>query len=166
MTVNSKIKEVLFKYWKSNGVDTDESTLSLFGIDKGATNEIEDVQSLVIEYYGGRDEVLKKLKKLEGGTLYGETYGESIRGKVFNVLYDKGDKTFFCSVLVDGDGEIEIEDGKTNTIYNEYMDVGLDMAFRRYISMIIEDMLAEQITLKTGINIYLSRFEVSEPGKF
>ena len=63
MEINNKIKKILFDYWKSNGVDTNITTLSLFGIPKRTYNEIEYVQSLVIEFYGGRDEVLKKLMK-------------------------------------------------------------------------------------------------------
>ena len=173
MEINNKIKKILFDYWKSNGVDTNITTLSLFGIPKRTYNEIEYVQSLVIEFYGGRDEVLKKLKKLEGGILYDESYGgEPIRGKVFDVVYDKGEETFFCSVLIDGDTEIEVApftgdaDGVINTIYDEYMDEGLGMEFSDSIRLVIEDMLYEQITLKTGIDMNLSGFEISEPNKF
>lgn len=167
MEINNKIKKILFDYWKSNGVDTNITTLSLFGIPKRTYNEIEYIQSLVIEFYGGRDEVLKKLKKLEGGILYGESYGgEPIKGKVFDVVYDKGDETFFCSVLVNGDDEIEVDDGVINTIYDEYMDEGLDREFSDGVRLVIEDMLYEQITLKTGIDMNLSSFEVSEPGNF
>jgi hypothetical protein len=167
MEINNKIKELLFKYWKENGVDTNITTLSLFGIPKRTYDEIDFVQSLVIDYYGGRDEVLKKLKKLEGGILYGDLYnGDPLRGKVFNVVYDKGEQTFFCSVLMDGDVKIEVDDGVITTIYDEYMDEGLDREFSGLMTNVIEDMLFEQITLKTGIDINLSGFEISEPENF
>jgi len=168
MDINDKIKKVLFKYWKENGVQTDSATLSLFGISGVSYKELEDIQSLIIEYYGGPNEVFKKMNKLKGGILYGESFGgEPIRGKVYYVVYDKGEKSFYISVLLDGDGLVKVgPDEEIDTIWNHYVDEGLGREFTDGATEMVADMIYSEITVKTGIYTNLLDLEISLPGEF
>ena len=168
MGINGKIKEKLFKYWKEHGVQTDRTTLSLFGLEYATYDELEELQSLIVEYYGGLIEVMEKMEKLKGGILYGDSYdNEPIRCRVYDVKYDKHDRQFYLSVLLDGDFKVRLdEDGEIDTIYNHYMEEGLDREFSQEIEGMIKDLIYDQIMLKTGINVDLEEFEISEPNKF
>tara|TARA_R110000796_G_scaffold94869_2_gene199795 strand:+ start:8137 stop:8655 length:519 start_codon:yes stop_codon:yes gene_type:complete len=166
MDINDKIKKVLFKYWKENGVQTDSATLSLFGISGVGYEELQYIQSLIIEYYGGPNEVFKKMNKLKGGILYGESFGgEPIRGKVYYVVYDKGEKSFYISVLLDGDVMVE-SDEVVDTIWNHYVDEGLGREFTDGATEMVADMIYSEITVKTGIYTNLLDLEISLPGEF
>jgi|11BtaG_2_1085332.scaffolds.fasta_scaffold00756_6 hypothetical protein len=168
MSINSKIKEKLFKYWKSHGVQTDRTTLSLFGLEYRTYDELDELQSLIVEYYGGLTEVFKKMEKLKGGILYGESYNnEPLRCRVYDVKYDKYERQFYLSVLLDGDLKLGLdENGEIDTIYNHYMEEGLDGQFSFEIEGMIKDLIFDQIMLKTGINVDLEEFEISKPNKF
>ncbi len=167
MDINGKIKEKLFKYWEEHGVQTDPTTLSLFGLEYVTWDELEELQSLIVEYYGGLIEVMKKMEKLKGGILYGETYNdEPIRFRVYDVVYDKHEKQFYFSVLLDGDFKIKLDDDEIDTIYNHYVNEGLGREFSQDIEDMAKDSIFDQIQLKTGINSDLEEFDVSKPNEF
>lgn len=165
--MNEFVKKSLFDYWSKNGVDTSQETLNIFSVSRRTYGDEEMVRDLVYEYYGGVDELLKKLKKLEGGILYGNSFGgDRLRGRVFDVVYDKGDKEFYCSVLVDGDVEIEEMEGHLSTLYDEYTNEGMDRDFSQGLEVELQDLLYDQITKKTGAVMHLGGFEITEPNKF
>ena len=69
--------------------------------------------------------------------------------------------------MLDGDFKVRLdEDGEIDTIYNHYMEEGLDREFSQEIEGMIKDLIYDQIMLKTGINVDLEEFEISEPNKF
>lgn len=166
--MNSKIKKKLFEYWEEHGVQTDRATLSLFGLKYDGWQGLEELQSLIVEYYGGIIQVMKNMEKLKGGVLYGETYeNEPIRFRVYDVVYDRHDKVFYFSVLLNGDFKIRLDDdGEIDTIYNHYMNEGLGREVSQEIELMAKDLIFDQIMLKTGINVDLEEFQISEPNKF
>lgn len=165
--MNGIIKKSLFDFWSKYGVDTSKETLSIFSISGRGNDNEEIIRDLIYEYYGGAGELLKKLKKLEDGILYGNSLGgDRLRGRIFNVVYDKGDKEFYCSVMVDGDVEIEEMDGHFSTLYDEYMNEGLGREVSEGLKIELQDLLYYQITKKTGAVIHLEGFEITEPNRF
>ena len=58
--MDEKITKLIIDYWRKNGVDTSETFLSLFGI----PIDDDDIYGLVVEFYGGVEQILIKLNKL------------------------------------------------------------------------------------------------------
>ena len=57
--MDEKITKLIIDYWRKNGVDTSETFLSLFGM----PIDDDDIYGLVVEFYGGVEQILIKLNE-------------------------------------------------------------------------------------------------------
>lgn len=161
MEISDNIKKLIFDYWRKNGVDTSKGFFNMFGITRYYMDDPE-VQEMVIEFYGGVDNVIEKLKKLTK-VIIDEGY---IRFYIEDVYFDSTDVESRFLAIVDGGVVIPTEyEGEQDT-YTLYMEEGLDREFSEYIREEINDIVYNVITKKTGLILSLDTFNVTQPGEF
>lgn len=164
MEITDKIKKIIFKYWKDNGIDLGNNFFTMFGVD--ITHDDEIITDLLIEYYGGLEKTMERLDKLKNEVIEVTEYGGTIRFKIINFTFDKGDKHFYYDVFMDGGVLLSDEDGNEQTTYDIWLEEGLDRGFTNESREYIEDIFYDKISSKSGFNFNLENLTILKPGEF
>lgn len=153
--MDEKITKLIIDYWRKNGVDTSKTFLSLFGM----PIDDDDIYGLVVEFYGGVEQILIKLNKLvdkkftiEDG---GYTYDAIIR------KFSVSDEGFVCDVAADGQGEVYLFNlDETMSISQAVNDKEFGWEIKHEMADSIRDWLFEKVTKKTGIIVSVEGLKV------
>jgi hypothetical protein len=100
----SYLKKLMFKYWDTHKEKFSSSFYKLFDISEWSSGD--QVQEFYLEWIGGIEKVYELMKNAEGDTMIARGGTYNFRFKIKNVELLKGE--IFYDVLVDGDGEVEI----------------------------------------------------------
>lgn len=158
------LKEPMFMYWDMNGGKNYTTAMKLFTIPPAATNL---VQSWLLEWMGGEDELYKKLKKYEGRDFRGIAGSYNFKFYLDNVrIYTHDGVEIYVDAVVDGDGEVHIEypNYVINNIYQAIMDENINSEVDDEIRDTIDETLDEIIDIEFLIDI--ADISVTEPGMY
>jgi hypothetical protein len=133
----------------------------MFGITRYYMDDPE-VQEMVIEFYGGVDNVIEKLKKLTNVIINTSNF----KFYIDDVSYDSIDGEFRFNVIVDGGQILETEYEGEQELYTLYMEEGLDREFSEFIREDINETIYKVVSEKTGVFMSLDIFNVTQPGEF
>jgi hypothetical protein len=161
MEISDNIKKLIFDYWRKNGVDISKGFFNMFGITRYYMDDPE-VQEMVIEFYGGVDNVIEKLKKLTNVIINTSNF----KFYIDDVSYDSIDGEFRFNVIVDGGQILETEYEGEQELYTLYMVEGLDREFSEFIREDINETIYKVVSEKTGVFMSLDIFNVTQPGEF
>jgi hypothetical protein len=100
----SLLKKLMFKYWDTHKEKFSSSFYRLFDISEWSSGD--QVQEYYLEWIGGIEKVYELMKNAEGNTMIARGGTYKFCFKIKNVELLKGE--VFYDVLVDGDGEVEI----------------------------------------------------------
>ena len=100
----SYLKKLMFKYWDTHQEKLSSTFYKLFDISEWSSGE--QVQEIYLEWLGGMGKVYELMKNAEGNIMVAQGGTYNFRFKIQNVEMLKGE--VFYDVLVDGDGEVEI----------------------------------------------------------
>ena len=157
--MDEKITKLIIDYWRKNGVDTSEAFFSLFGM----PIDDDDIYGLVVEFYGGVEQILIKLNKLVDKKFTvedsGYTYDAIIR------KFSVSDEGFVCEVDVDGTGEVELFAlDKTMSISQAVNDEEIGWEIRMELKDGFRDWLYKNISKITGIVVNVDEIHVIGDG--
>jgi hypothetical protein len=143
-----KLKKIMFKYWDTQQEKLSKNFYKFFDINPYINNNTDEVEKLYLEWLGGIKKVYELMKNVEGDTMVARGGTYNFRFKIENVELLNG-KVFY-DVLVDGDGEVEINFG---TDYQpEIIDRLYDAAHNPDVGWEvideIRDLLREQVREK------------------
>ena len=157
--MDEKITKLIIDYWRKNGVDISKTFLSLFG----TPIDDDDIYGLVVEFYGGVEQILIRLNKLvdkkftiESG---GYTYDAIIR------KFSVSDEGFVCEVDVDGAGEVVLFAlGETMSISQAVNDKEFGWEIKMELEDTVRDWLYNNISKITGIVVNVDEIYVIGDG--
>ena len=103
----SYLKKLMFKYWDTHKEKFSSTFYKLFDVSEWSSGD--QVQEFYLEWIGGINKVYELMKNAEDDTMVARGGTYNFRFKIENVELLKGE--VFYDVLVDGDGEVEINFG-------------------------------------------------------
>jgi hypothetical protein len=101
-----ELKKIMFRYWDTQQEKLSKNFYKFFDINPYIDNNSDEVEELFLEWLGGIEKVYELIKNVEGNTMVAQGGTYNFRFKITNVEMLKGE--VFYDVLVDGDGEVEI----------------------------------------------------------
>ena len=148
--MNDSIKTLIKSQWKKNGIDASQGFFSLFSLD--INKDADDIQKLIREYYGGIENVIKRLNKLTNKKIHIDDGGYDY-DFIFTSFNPGGyDYTLFANAEVDGDGEVDIiSEEETFSIYDAVNNEDWGWEVKSEITDSINGWLFTNITEKFGI---------------
>jgi hypothetical protein len=106
-----KLKKIMFRYWDTQQEKLSKNFYKFFDINPYNTNNTDEVEELYLEWLGGIEKVYELIKNVEGNTIVAQGGTYNFRFKILNVEMGNENTEVFYDVLVDGDGEVEINFG-------------------------------------------------------
>lgn len=152
-------KKILFKIWQneldSNGeINFDPNVAKYINFKPQGRKEIYE---MYMDFLGGWDKMIKKSYKLMDRTFDTNDYdfsgGYDFRFKPqLNLSYEE-DNLFFVNGPIESDGEVTLITGKTLLLKDIEEDEDLWWEIDNEIKSLIEDILYQEITMKTGVMV-------------
>lgn len=167
----NQVKSSLFKYWDKKGPDTSNIVLKLFGIDELSEDLII---RLLIEWYGGYQEVYKLLEQYENKVYRAElgTYDFKFRVSNFRTSGDFNVdviETFWFDAEVDGNGIVDIDHGDgviIDNVYDAHVNENFGWEVDEEMKEAINLKMFLEVTKKTGLPVQCDFMSVTEKGMF
>lgn len=137
-------KKYIFKYWDKNGPGDYKTLINLFSIRPAARLVLHH---WLIEWYGGKEEVTKKLKSLENKNFVGQGGSYNFNFYLINGRFyeNKGDyPEIYFDAVVDGMGQVHITtvDGE---VYDRISQAVLDDDIGWEVDEEVRDVMRETI---------------------
>lgn len=153
-------KNVLFKIWQneldSNGeIDFDPGVVNYINY---VPKDRKEIYEMYREFLGGWDKMIEKSFKLMNRTFDTNDYdfsgGYDFRFKPQADLSYEEDNLFFVNCPIESDGEVTLmTDGETYLLKDVEENENLWWEIDSEIRSLIEDILYQEITKKTGIMV-------------
>lgn len=153
-------KKYIFKYWDKNGPGHYKTLINLFSIRPAARLVLHH---WLIEWFGGKEEIVKKLKSLEKKNFVGQegSYNFNFYLKNGRLYYNKEEyPEVYFDAVVDGMGDVTANtvDGVSYDHISQAIndvDIGweIDEEIRDIISKIVKDKIR-------GMDIWIDTMDV------
>ena len=170
-----KLKKHLFALWDKTGANLDLDTLKYVGIDKPTRfSDFAQVHNFFRQYIGGNDVAINKLKELSNNTFHARVGGFDFKFKIgdYSLVEDEliNNHIYLDNLVINlmPSGTVFVENEnkrffisdlftmKETELQKKYGDFDEDIIYEivNYeIDVVIKDVLENQITSKTGIEI-------------
>jgi len=150
--ISNKIRNIILKQWKKNGVDASPGFFNMFGLNYSKNGN--DIKKLVYEYYGGVENVLKRLNKLIDKKIHITDGGYDYYCKIMSFKRWHIDEPIYVEIEVDGDGEVFIfPEDKLENIKDAYNNEDYGWEIKDEMKDSINKWMYYNITEKYGIDL-------------
>ena len=153
-------KKILFKIWQSEldssgGIDFDPKVVNYINyVPKGRL----EIYEMYRDFLGGWDKMIKKSYELMDRTFDTRDYdfsgGYDFRFKVQDMSHYEEDNTILVGSPIESDGKVTLmTDGETHSLKDVEENEDLWWEVHSEIMGVIDDILYQEVTKKTGIMV-------------
>jgi hypothetical protein len=164
-----ELKKIMFRYWDTQQEKLSKNFYKFFDINPYIDNNRDEVEELFLEWLGGIKKVYELIKNVEGNTMVAQGGTYNFRFKITNVEMGNKNTEVFYDVLIDGDGEVEINVGTDfeeeiiDNIYDGITNPDIGWEVKNEILDLIKEVVREKVV---DYPCELSSFEVGNKRDF
>jgi uncharacterized FAD-dependent dehydrogenase len=163
----SHLKKLMFKYWDTHKQKFSSTFYRLFDISEWASGD--QVQEFYLEWIGGIEKVYELMKNAEDNTMIARGGTYNFRFKIKDVEMGNENTEVFYNVLIDGDGDVEINVGTDyepeiiDNIYDGITNPDIGWEVKDEVIDIIKETVREEVV---DYPCELSMFEIGNRRDF